>query len=214
LPSGCDRSGMRDAAYVAIRKNAYGWSRSYTDVEKSSVGLVSLVERLRTERGVIMHRVLKLLVATILALGLTATAALAASAHFVGDFTITKSLTTGLSVSGKAAGLGNGPVEAFLTATSVRATYECVNKGGNVAPGQPLVTSAVTGPVSHITPRNGQITFTVTLPPPATPSSAETCPNGNWSVRLLSLTYFGVVLHVNQISDGVFLTANLGDIDP
>lgn len=157
---------------------------------------------------------LKLLVATSLALGLTATAAMAANAHFVGGFTITKSLTTGLTVSGKAAGLGNGPVEAFLTAESVRATYECVNKGGNVAPGQPLVDSDVTGPVTNIEPRNGQITFTVTLPPPATPSSAETCPNGNWSVRLLSLTFFGVVLHVHQLSDNVDLEADLGTIDP
>jgi hypothetical protein len=159
-----------------------------------------------------MRRTLQLFVATSLVLGLTTTAALATSPHFVGDFTITKSLSTGLTVSGKAAGLGNGPVEAFLTAESVSATYECVNKGGNVAPGQPLVLSAVTGPVQTITPRNGQITFTVNLPPPPTPSSADTCPNGNWSVRLLSLTYFGVVLHVHQGTTD--LEADLGTIDP
>lgn len=157
----------------------------------------------------------RLLLVTVLALataGLTSTAALATSPHFVGDFTISKSLSTGLTVSGKAAGLGNGPVEAFLTADTVSATYECVNKGGNVAPGQPLVLSGVTGPVQTITPHNGQITFTVTLPPPPTPSSAETCPNGNWSVRLLSLTYSGVVLHVHQ--GATDLEANLGTIDP
>ena len=160
-----------------------------------------------------MRRLAVALVVPLL-LGLTAGTALAANAHFVGDFTITKSLTSGLTVSGKAAGLGNGPVQAFLTATSVSATYECVNKGGNVAPGQPLVLSGVTGPVQNIAPRNGQITFSVTLPPPPTPSSAETCPNGNWSVRLLSLTFSGVVLHVHQLSDNVDLDANLGTIDP
>jgi hypothetical protein len=161
-----------------------------------------------------MHRMLKVLVATSLALGLTATAALAANAHFVGGFTITKSTTTGLTVSGKAAGLGNGPVVAFLEADRVVAEYECVNKGGNVAPGQPLVQDEVTGPSQNITPRNGQITFSPNLPAPATPSSADTCPNGNWRVRLLSLTYFNVVLHVHQTSDNVDLEANLGDIDP
>jgi hypothetical protein len=160
-----------------------------------------------------MRRFIVALVVPLL-LGLTAGTALAANAHFVGDFTITKSLSSGLTVSGKAAGLGNGPVVAFLTAESVSATYECVNRGGNVAPGQPLVLSAVTGPVQNITPRNGQITFSVNLPAPATPSSAVTCPNGNWSVRILSLTYFGVVLHVHQLSDMVDLDANLGDIDP
>jgi hypothetical protein len=163
-------------------------------------------------RGETLNRALKLVVATSLMIGLMATSALAASPHFVGDFTISKSLSTGLTVSGKAAGLGNGPVEAFLTAESVSATYECVNKGGNVAPGQPLVQSGVTGPVQTITPRNGQITFTVTLPPPPTPSSADTCPNGNWSVRLLSLTYSGVVLHVHQGTTD--LEADLGTIDP
>jgi hypothetical protein len=157
----------------------------------------------------------RLLLVTVLALatvGFTSTAALATSPHFVGDFTISKSLDTGLTVSGKAAGLGNGPVEAFLTAESVTATYNCVNKGGNVAPGQPQVLSAVTGPVQTITPRNGQITFTVTIPPPPTPSSADTCPNGNWSVSLVSLTYSGVVLHVHQ--GATDLEADLGTIDP
>jgi hypothetical protein len=157
----------------------------------------------------------RLLLVTVLALataGLTTTAALAASPHFIGGFTISKSLDTGLTVSGKAAGLGDGPVTAFLTAESVTATYNCVNKGGNVAPGQPQVLSGVTGPVQNIAPHNGQITFTVTLPPPPTPSSAATCPNGNWSVSLVSLIYSGVVLHVHQGT--TILDADLGTIDP
>src|SRR5262245_39670446 len=136
----------------------------------------------------------------------------AQSPHFVGGFNISKSLTAGLTVSGKAAGLGNGPVQAFLTASSVSATSECVNKGGNVAPGQPIVVSNVTGPVQNIAPRNGQITFTVTLPPPPLPSSRDVCPNGNWSLRLKSLVYNNVVLHVHQGS--TILDANLGTIDP
>jgi hypothetical protein len=70
-----------------------------------------------------------------------------------------------LTCSGKADGLGNGPTAAFLTADSVSASYECVNKGGNVAPGQPVVLSNVTGPTQNITPQNGQITFSPTLPP-------------------------------------------------
>src|SRR5437899_294506 len=68
--------------------------------------------------------------------------------------------------SGKAAGLGSGPTVAFLTAESVSATFECVNKGGNVAPGHPAFESAVQGPTQHITPHQGQITFSVTIPPP------------------------------------------------
>jgi len=48
--------------------------------------------------------------------------AFADSAHFIGTPTCTKSADTGLTCSGKAAGLGNGPTVAFLTADSVSAT--------------------------------------------------------------------------------------------
>jgi hypothetical protein len=154
------------------------------------------------------------LAALVGAVAAISTVALAESPHFIGTPTCTKSLTSGLTCSGKAAGLGNGPTAAFLTASSVTATYECVNKGGNVAPGQPLVTSAVTGPTQNITPRNGQIVFSPNIPPPATPSSASTCPNGNWSVRLTSLTYSGVVLHIQQPPGTDVLTFSFGTIDP
>jgi hypothetical protein len=143
-----------------------------------------------------------------------AATASAESPHFIGTPTCTKSLTTGLTCSGKAAGLGNGPTAAFLTASSVSATYECVNKGGNVAPGQPLVLSNVTGPTQNIAPRNGQITFSPTLPPPPTPSARTQCPNGNWTVRLTSLTFSDVVLHIQQPPGTDVLTFSFGTIDP
>lgn len=163
-----------------------------------------------------LRRILFLFIAPAILLAsiLSATAAQAQSPHFVGTPTCTKSVTTGLTCSGKAAGLGNGPTAAFLTADSVTATYVCQNKGGNVAPGQPVVTSNVTGPMQTITPRNGQITFSPSIPPPPTPSSAAECPNGNWNVILTSLTYTNVVLHVQQPPGTDVLTDSLGTIDP
>ena len=152
--------------------------------------------------------------AMLLAFVLSATAAQAQSPHFVGTPSCTKSLTTGLTCSGKAAGLGNGPTAAFLTTSSVTATYVCQNHGGNVAPGQPVVTQNVTGPTQNITPRNGQITFSPTIPPPTPPSAATECPNGNWKVVLTSLTYTNVVLHIQQPPGTDVLTDNLGTIDP
>ncbi len=140
--------------------------------------------------------------------------AFAQNPHFIGTPTCTKSTSTGLTCSGKAAGLGNGPTAAFLTADSVTATYECVNKGGNVAPGQPIVTQNVTGPTQTITPHNGQITFSPTIPPPTPPSAATECPNGNWKVRLTSLTYTNVVLHIQQPPGTDVLTFSFGTIDP
>lgn len=152
--------------------------------------------------------------AMLLAFILSATAAQAQSPHFVGSPTCTKSTSTGLTCSGKAAGLGNGPTAAFLTASSVTSTFVCHNKGGNVAPGQPVVTQNVTGPSQPITPRNGQITFSPTIPPPPAPSPATECPNGNWTVVRTSLTYTNVVLHIQQPPGTDVLTDNLGTIDP
>jgi len=139
---------------------------------------------------------------------------LAESPHFVVTPTCTKSLSTGLTCSGKAAGLGNEPAFVFLTADSVSATYICVNNGGNTAPGQGIVTQNVVGPVQQIAPHDGQITFAATLPPPPTPNSVVVCPNGNWTVRLTSLTYTNVVLHIQNAAGTDLLTFAFGTLDP
>ncbi len=150
----------------------------------------------------------------LLMLVLSFSAVFANSVHFVGTPSCTKSLKTGLTCSGKAAGLGNGPTEAFLTADSETATYECVNHGGNVAPGQPIVIKGVTGPAQTITPHNGQITFSPTIPPPTPPSAATECPNGNWTVQITSLSFTNVVLHIQQPPGTDLLTFDFGNIDP
>jgi len=149
-----------------------------------------------------------------LMLVLSVSAAFAQSPHFIGTPTCTKSVSTGLTCSGKAAGLGNGPTLAFLTADPVTATFVCVNHGGNVAPGQPIVTQNVTGPTETIAPHNGQITFSPTIPPPPTPSAKTECPNGNWTVKITSLTYTNVVLHIQQPPGTDVLTFSFGTIDP
>jgi hypothetical protein len=148
------------------------------------------------------------------ALACVAPVAWAESPHFIGTPTCTKASSGVLTCSGKAAGLGNGPTAAFLTASQVTATFECVNKGGNVAPGQPVVQDNVQGPIQNIQPRNGQISFSPSLSPPPTPSSRDACPNGNWTVRRTSLTYENVVLHVQQPPGTDALTFSFGTIDP
>jgi hypothetical protein len=136
-------------------------------------------------------------------------------AHIVGDLTIDKSLTTGLTVSGRGAGFGDFVTDAFLTADRVVATWQCRNPGGNVAPGQGTELTDVTGPTTTIEPRAGHIDFSVNLPVPSPPDPAVACPNGNWTIDPvpLSLTYFNVVLHFEQAGTEV-LTVPLGDIDP
>ncbi|XYI03073.1 hypothetical protein ACMHYB_26265 [Sorangium sp. So ce1128] len=136
-------------------------------------------------------------------------------AHIVGELTIDKSLTTGLTVRGKGAGFGNAVTNAFLTADSVTAEWQCRNRGGNIAPGQGTELVAVTGPTQTITPKNGNIVFNVTLPVPPRPDPDIACPNGNWTIdpTPLSLTYTNVVLHFEQNGEPV-LTVPMGTIDP
>ncbi|WP_406169079.1 hypothetical protein [Streptomyces sp. NBC_00996] len=117
--------------------------------------------------------------ATMLALGVDIPSAIADSPHFVGNLgcdTENKN-NVGLICSGKVAGLGSTTTFVFLTADQVTATFECVNRGGNVAPGQPVVEEDVTGPVSTFpNPRKGQITFSVKAPSAAPSEPARRMP--------------------------------------
>jgi hypothetical protein len=159
-----------------------------------------------------MKRSLGALAALIAVLAFAAVPAFAASAHFIGTPTLTVSSNGSLSVSGKAAGLGDGPVTAQLSADTVTQTVQCRNHGGNIAPGQGTSSADVTGAPVTIAPHNGQITFrNVTLAAPALPTAEQAgCPNGKWTVELLSLEYTNVVLTVTQGSTN--LTYDFGDI--
>lgn len=132
-------------------------------------------------------------------------------AHLVGDVTTALS-TSGLTVSGRGAGFGDFVTEAFVTADEVHAMFQCRNAGGNVAPGQPVVMMHVVGEPQTITPREGQIVFSVTLPAPPPPDPADVCPNGNWTVdpEPLMLMFFGVELRSEQNGEPI-LVVELGD---
>ncbi|MET9852614.1 hypothetical protein ABZY57_06655 [Streptomyces sp. NPDC006450] len=159
-----------------------------------------------------MRRVLATALLTLIASAAGTVTATAQGEHFIGAVTCTKSLTSGLTCSGKAAGLGNSATAAFLSADSVEAEYICVNRGGNTAPGQGTEFNRVDGPTRNFNPRNGQITFTnVNLPIPTAPSSRDACPNGNWNLRLTRIAYDNVVLHIQQNGTDI-LTKNIGDV--
>ena len=125
-----------------------------------------------------------------------ATTALADSPHFVKGPTYTAT-TSALTVTGKAAGLGNGPTEAFLTADTISVSFHCQNNGGNFAPGHPATFGSVVGSKQQITPRNGSISFSPSLSAPV-PSAADECPSRKWKVIVESVDYIGVTLHIQQ----------------
>jgi hypothetical protein len=117
--------------------------------------------------------------------------------------------TSALTASGKATGLGNSPVSAFLTATSVDVNFQCQNHGQNFAPGHPATSTNVTGPTQLFAPHNGNIVFSVSLPAPVPPSAADVCPSKQWTVVVSSVSYNGVVLHIqSQANPGIDLLSD------
>jgi hypothetical protein len=149
----------------------------------------------------------------VLMLAPSALVAFAASPHFIGTPTITKNADLSLTADFKAAGLGNIVSEAFLSSSGGTAELQCVNPGGNNPPAWQFEFDSLAGQTTIIPPRNGHITATVTLGPPPLPSADEVCPNPNWSVAILSLTYENVVLHIQQDGQDI-LTFDFGDVDP
>jgi hypothetical protein len=137
------------------------------------------------------------------------TVALATNPHFVGTPTCSVTSSGALSCSGKIAGLGGEPASSTITA-DVTATFVCRNHGGNIAPGQGTFTPGATSPSNPITVRNGNVLFSNTLQPPATPSPAQAgCPNGGWTVERTSLTYTNVVVHIFDVNNVEIFTGSI-----
>jgi hypothetical protein len=139
--------------------------------------------------------------------------AFAASAHFIGTPTITKNPNASLTTVFKVAGLGNVVSGAFLTSSGGTAVLQCVNPGGNNPPPKQVSFGPTQGQTTFIPPSNGQITASASIGPPPLPSSSQICPNPSWSVRLISITYDNVVLHIQQNGQDI-LTFNFGNVDP
>jgi hypothetical protein len=94
---------------------------------------------------------------------------------------------TVLTVTGKAAGLGDGPFFGEILATGI-AEVECANPAGNVAPGQDTEVTAqgISGPLQPT--GAGQLTFSVTTVVP-TVTGAEACPNPKWTARVTDVKF-------------------------
>ena len=154
-------------------------------------------------------------VVVLVAVGMTATAALAASPHFKKNgepvCTISGSSTSkSTTCTATLAGLGGGDL-AITTRVAGFAKYQCQNGGGNIAPGQNRV---LVGPVVAPTTipsgsiKNGSVTFTTNpavLTAPATVSGADAgCPNANWTGVNPRLTVTSITLTIKQSGTTLF----------
>jgi hypothetical protein len=115
--------------------------------------------------------------------------AIAANPHFIGTPTATVSGDS-LTVSFKAAGLGNAQGATFNLTGTVQVYSRCYNRGGNKPQADNKQETIDINQTETFPVRNGQTTgsFTVTAPP-----STLTCP-GNQVVVVESVDYSDLVL--------------------
>ena len=151
---------------------------------------------MNVKRGIV------LLLSLFATLVLAATAAVAASPHFI--FADASVANNGdLIVSWKEAGLGDNQLIHYQASADASGFYACINGGGKHP--QAANKEAFEGPVSgegtFSSGKNGQITASLDIAPPPSPL---TCPNGQRLV-LACVTYANVALTdtTNGISSGV-----------
>jgi hypothetical protein len=152
----------------------------------------------------------------LLAVGMTATAALGANAHLTKGSSISCTVTSGSSSAsvtctgtGGMAGLGNADV-AFVLGGTGSATYNCQNPGnGSLSPGQnkvPFSLSPTTISVPASSVKNGNLAFfgpsgnTISgsqTAPSATATQAG-CPNNNWTTSPTSVFFTSIDLQIQQ----------------
>lgn len=127
------------------------------------------------------------------ALAFAAGAAFAASPHFVNGPDATLNTNTGaVTVTWKEAGLGDTTTVSYEASADARARYQCVNKGGKcpAAANKQDVFGPVSADGSFASGKNGSITASLTIQPPA---STLDCP-GNQVVKLVSVSYTDIAL--------------------
>jgi hypothetical protein len=133
----------------------------------------------------------------VLALLVTAFAAvpvLAQNPHFIrGPFFSDQG--TQLLVTGTVAGLGNEDIDVVVDATGI-ATVECINPGGNRAPGQDT-TVDVSGEANDVQVKNGRATFRVLTDEPLV-TGAEACPNPAWTADVTEVEFTEATITIFQ----------------
>ena len=137
-----------------------------------------------------MRRSMIAILSVLLLVCSTAAGAFAENPHFVRATASGPNTSGNLTVNFKMAGLGANETITIVASADATAVYACRNNGGNF-PADPKKTS-VSGPVSasgdFTSGKNGQVSGSLTLSPPAT---TLTCPGGQ-RVVLVSVSYTNV----------------------
>jgi hypothetical protein len=142
--------------------------------------------------------------------GLIVTPVLAAEPHFSATPTITKNSDLSITANFKASALGKKVANVTLSSDAT-ANIQCVNPGGNGPPPKKVDFKQIQNQSVNIKPEDGKIKERLSLGPPTLPSASDICPNGNWSTKILSLTYENPLLNIQQKNSDI-LKFNFGNV--
>jgi hypothetical protein len=164
-----------------------------------------------------MHRriffvLLGIVFAVVFALAASVDVAHAQSGHFVGE-PICTDIGTQVLCTGKVAELGGTTFEIDVTAPGT-ASVECINPGGNRAPGQDTAVTAAGSSGPQPTPRNGQSRFVgneaIATATPVVPN-VPTCPNAQWTATVTDVEFGDATLTLSEdgaVSDTITVPVN------
>jgi hypothetical protein len=138
----------------------------------------------------------------------------AASPHFTGTLAIGKNTNYSLTAMFTAVGVPYLPVKVFLTSSGGEVGLRCFNPSENDPLPKKVTFKPLQSQQAFLQPNNGQIKANSTIGPPPLPTN-EICLGKNWDVKIAyTLTYFDVVLHIQQQNGQDILAFNYGNIDP
>ena len=153
-----------------------------------------------------MARTIRIFVAAVGLVALTATSALAAATIHNLDVTFSGDTVT---ATADVSGLGSQKPAFAILEVEGFASYTCINNGGTAAPGQnpvPVSDESEPSPLGN-TERNGRGTVNVsqTLTAPATvPAKPAGCPSRQWTASLNDVVVTGATLTITQGNQVVF----------
>lgn len=136
-----------------------------------------------------------------------------ANPRFIENATIEKNSNSSLTAYFNATGLGNLVTTTFLSSSGGDAGLTCVDLSGKGPAPKLYSFNRQQGHELTIQPVNGKILNSSTMDPPQLPSASDSCFVSALNIKIESITYEDVVLHINQNGVDV-LTFDFGSVDP
>jgi hypothetical protein len=136
------------------------------------------------------------------------------SPHFISATASVDSGTGALVVKFKEAGLGTNQLINYEVDATASGQYQWFNHGGNKPQGQPFLfgPTLVTGTGTFDSGKNGQVTASITVSPPAPDADVLAAGSGkNWTLEL-TVSYSGIT--IKDLTNGVTETVTPSSVGP